>query len=276
MIKVAVTGACGRMGSNIIHAVIKQEDMKLTAAVEFPQHKNIGQDIGEVLGLGKINVSISDSLEKVIKNADVVIEFVNPKVSLRHMEIASSQRIPIVIGTTGFNESEIEEIDKLSKNMSCVLSPNMSIGVNVLFYLSPKVAEILGDDYNIEIIEAHHNLKKDAPSGTAAKLAQVIADGLNRDLSKCGVYGRKGLVGERKKEEIGVHAVRGGDIVGDHTLLFAGQGERIEITHRAHTREVFVFGAIKAARFVVSAKPGLYNMQDVLGISKEVQNARKL
>ncbi|MDD5772410.1 MAG: 4-hydroxy-tetrahydrodipicolinate reductase [bacterium] len=268
MINVVVTGACGRMGSAIIRHLSDQPDMKLSGAVENPQHKNINKDIGEILGIGRSGIDISPSLEKVIDRADVVIEFVNPKTSIGHLKIADSFKKPIVIGTTGFSEPELTIINNISKNIPCVLSPNMSIGVNALFYLAPKLAKMLGDDYNIEIIEAHHNLKKDAPSGTALKLAELLADGLNRDLKECGVYGRSGITGARNKNEIGIHAVRGGDIVGDHTIVFAGPGERIEVTHRAHNREVFVFGAIKAARFIFNAKPGLYNMQDVLGIKK--------
>lgn len=263
MIKTAVTGACGRMGSGISRFVFNQKDMKLTAAIENSGHPNIGKDIGEILGLGKINLLLTDSLKKNIEDIDVIIDFVNPNASLKNLEIATIHKKPIVIGTTGFNESEINKIKELSKKTACVLSPNMSIGVNILFDLIPAIAKKLGEDYNIEIIEAHHNLKKDAPSGTAAKLAQLIADSLNRDINKCGTYGRKGLVGERSSEEIGIHAIRGGDIVGDHTILFAGPGERIEVTHRAHSRDVFIFGAIKAARFVVNAKPGLYSMQEV-------------
>lgn len=264
MTNVVVTGACGRMGSAIIRQLLNQPDMKLSGAVENPQHKNINKDIGEILGTERAGIGITSSLEKVIERSDVIIEFVNPKTSLEHLETAHSFKKPIVIGTTGFSEQELKIINNISKDIPCVLSPNMSIGVNALFYLAPGLAKMLGDDYNIEIIEAHHNLKKDAPSGTALKLAELLAEALNRDLKECGVHGRSGITGARDKNEIGIHAVRGGDIVGDHTIVFAGPGERIEVTHRAHSREVFVFGAVKAARFIVNAKPGLYNMQDVL------------
>ncbi|MEW6087801.1 MAG: 4-hydroxy-tetrahydrodipicolinate reductase [bacterium] len=269
MINVVVTGACGRMGSAIIRHLLSQSDMKLAGAVENPKHLNIGKDIGEILGAGKLGIDISPSLKKVIDKSDVIIEFVNPKTSIEHLETAHLFKKPIVIGTTGFIGPELKIINNASRNIPCVLSPNMSIGVNSLFSLVPKFAKILGDDYDIEIIEAHHNLKKDAPSGTALKLAELIAGSLNRDMKECAVYGRSGITGERSKKEIGIHAVRGGDIVGDHTIVFAGPGERIEVTHRAHSREVFVFGAVKAARFAVNAKPGLYNMQDILGIREK-------
>lgn len=226
MINVVVTGACGRMGSAIIRHLSSQRDMKLVGAVEISQHKNI-----------------DSSLEAVIDKSDVIIEFVNPKTSIRHLEIAHSFRKPIVIGTTGFDKSELKVINDFAKDIPCVLSPNMSVGVNSLFHLVSKLAKILGNDYDIEIVEAHHNLKKDAPSGTALKFAELCA---------C------------PKDKI--HSLRCGDIVGDHTIVFAGPGERIEITHRAHSRDVFAFGAVKAARFVVNARPGLYSMQDVMGI----------
>lgn len=244
MINVVVTGACGRMGSAIIHNLLDQCDMKLAGAVESSQYKDIGRDIGEVLGIGKLAVNISSSLGVVIDKSDVIIEFVNPKISIRHLEIAHSFKKPIVIGTTGFDESELKIINDFAKDIPCVLSPNMSIGVNSLFHLVPKLAKILGGNYNIEIIEAHHNLKKDVPSGTAIKFAELCS---------C------------PKDKI--HSLRCGDIVGDHTIVFAGPGERIEVTHRAHSRDVFAFGAVKAARFVVNAKPGLYSMQDVLSVS---------
>ncbi|MFH1288344.1 MAG: 4-hydroxy-tetrahydrodipicolinate reductase [bacterium] len=256
MINVTVTGACGRMGAAIIRNLLSQHDMKLVGAVESSQHKDINKNVGEIF--------ISSSLEEVIDKSDVIIDFVNPKTSIEHLRIAHSSKKPIVIGTTGFNESELKIIDNFAKDIPCVLSPNMSIGINSLFYLIPKLAKMLGDDYNIEIVEAHHNLKKDAPSGTALKFAELLAGSLNRDLKECGVYGRSGIIGERDKSEIGIHSVRGGDIVGDHTIVFAGPSERIEVTHRAHSRDVFVFGAIKAAGFIVGAKPGLYSMRDVI------------
>jgi len=266
MIKVIVSGVCGRMGSMISRLVCEQKDMELVGAVERPGHEAIGCDISEKLGYEEIGVTIVDNLEQVIELGEVLIEFTNPKTTIEHLEIAASNNKAMVIGTTGLNDTQVARIEKLSNSIPIVFAPNMSIGVNLLFKLVGEVAKILGDDYEIEIIEVHHHHKKDAPSGTAIKLGKIIAESLNRDFNQVTVYGRQGQIGTRKKEEIGIFAVRAGDVVGEHTVLFCTEGERIELIHRAHSRLTFAQGAIKAARFVAKQSPGLYDMQDVLKI----------
>ncbi|MDI6703710.1 MAG: 4-hydroxy-tetrahydrodipicolinate reductase [bacterium] len=266
MIKVIVTGALGRMGSAIIRLVVEQTDMELVSAVERKDHPGIGSDIGLLLGLRKeIGIPLLGDLEVSIDKGDVIIEFIEPRVTLHHLSIVSSHKKRMVIGTTGFTPKQLEGIKKISEDTPIVLSPNMSMGTNLMFKLVKEAALIL-NGYDIEIIEAHHHHKKDSPSGTADRLAHILATALNRSLDEVGVYGRKGFVGERKREEIGILSVRAGDIVGEHTVLFGGDGERLEITHRVTSRNCFAKGAIQAARFISDASPGLYDMGDVLGI----------
>ncbi len=268
MIKAIVTGAAGRMGGRIINLIKEAGDFQLTGSTERPGHPAIGKDAGEVAGAGRLGVIVSDALAAVIKGAEVVLDFTTPEASRKHLEIASEAGVAMVIGTTGLSKDDLERARILANSIPCVISPNMSVGVNVLFKLLPPIAHILGEDYDVEIFEAHHHFKKDAPSGTALRMAQGIAEALGRDLEKVGVYGRKGMVGERKKEEIAVHTIRAGDIVGEHTVIFGGLGERIEVTHRAHSRDNFARGALRAARWVVGQKPGLYDMLDVLGLKE--------
>lgn len=266
MIKVIVTGAAGRMGSRIIKLICETEGVGLAGAVECKGHALIGKDAGECQGLGKRGIIIDDDLSKCIEKGDVVIDFTYHEASVNHLRIAAQNNRAMVIGSTGFDNEEMETINNLSKDTRCVVAPNMSVGVNVMLKVLESVAAILGDDYDVEIIEAHHNLKKDAPSGTAVKMAQVIADSLERNLDEVGVYCRKGIIGERKKKEIGIQTVRAGDIIGEHTVMFGGTGERLEFTHKAHSRDNFAKGAIRAALWVGNQKNGLYDMQDVLGL----------
>jgi 4-hydroxy-tetrahydrodipicolinate reductase len=266
MLKIIVSGAAGRMGSRIIALSKDYENIKLVGALERKDHKNIGQDIGEIVGIGQTGVKLSGDINDVVEKADVLIEFSIPKASLEHLKIASDKGISMVIGTTGFSKEEIMEIKSNTNKIPCVLAPNMSVGVNLLLKVLRDVAQVLGDDYDVEIIEAHHRLKKDAPSGTAIRMAQVVANALNRNLEETAVYARKGMIGERKTKEIGIQTIRAGDIVGEHTVLFGGLGERIEITHKASSRDTFARGALKAALWVSKQKPGLYDMQDVLGL----------
>ncbi len=266
MIKVIVSGVCGRMDNIIAKLVCKQEDMELVGAIEQPGHEAIGCDVGKKIGDRRIGVSIEDSLKKVIEEGDVLIEFTNPKTTIEHLEIAASNNKAMVIGTTGLDDAQVAKIKELSNSIPIVFAPNMSVGVNLLFKLVGDVAKILGDEYEVEIIETHHHHKKDAPSGTALKLGKIIAESLNRDFDQVAIYGRQGQIGERKKEEIGIFAIRTSDVVGEHTVIFGSEGERMEFTHRAHSRLTFAQGAIKAAKFVVKASPGLYDMQDVLKI----------
>ncbi|MBM4141292.1 MAG: 4-hydroxy-tetrahydrodipicolinate reductase [Nitrospira sp.] len=266
MIKIAVAGAAGRMGSRITALSREYEGLRLTGAFEKKGHKDIGKDIGTIVGIGDTGVKLVDSLESATDNADMIISFTTVEASLEHLRFASSKGKAMVIGTTGFSKDHLKEVAELTKKIPCVMASNMSMGVNLLLKILHDIARVLGDDYDIEIIEAHHRLKKDAPSGTALKMAQVIADAVNRNLEEVAVYARKGLIGERTKKEIGIQTVRAGDIVGEHTIIFGGLGERIEITHKASSRDTFARGALKAALWLSEKPAGLYDMQDVLGL----------
>ncbi len=267
MIRCAVTGACGRMGRAVMRAVTEANDMQLAGATEQPGLAVIGADVGDLLGTEKSGITIVDRLAKIAPDPDVIIDFTAPESALAHMEWAASRHIAAVIGTTGFSSGQNARIKELARTIACVCSPNMSVGINLMFTLIDRVARILHDRYDIEIIEAHHRLKKDAPSGTAVTMAQILAEATGRDLESVAVHQRKGLVGARRRDEIGIQVVRAGDIVGDHTVLFAGEGERLEITHRAHSRDTFAAGAVRAAAWVTARPPGLYDMRDVLGLS---------
>ena len=266
MIKAVVTGVAGRMGSRIINVLSTSDGIALSGGLERKGHALLGQDAGGPAGLPATGVKISDDLVAALKAGDVLIDFTTPETSLEHLRLCAEQGKSAVIGSTGFTKEQLAVVNTYVQKIPCVLSPNMSIGVNLTFKVLAEVARTLGDDYDIEIVEAHHRMKKDAPSGTAMKMAQVLAEAVNRNLDEVGVYARKGMIGERSKKEIGIQTLRGGDIVGEHTVMFAGKGERIEITHRAHSRDTFAAGAVRAARWIVGKKPGLYDMQDVLGL----------
>lgn len=266
MINITVIGAAGKMGSRIIALSRDYENIKLIGAVERKEHKNIGQDIGDVIGIGKTGIKLVTNIKDVEGKTNVCIDFSSPESTSQNLKALSGNPVPVVIGTTGVTKDITEEIKSYAQKAPCVFAPNMSVGVNLLLKVLTDVAKVLGDDYDIEIIEAHHRLKKDAPSGTAMKMAQVIAEALGRNLEETAVYTRKGLIGERTKKEIGIQTIRAGDIVGEHTVLFGGLGERIEITHKASSRDTFARGALKAAMWVSKQKPGLYDMQDVLGL----------
>lgn len=265
MIKIIVCGAAGRMGKRIIACAEDEEVLEITGAVEWPGHPDLGMDAGELSGIGKIDLPLTADLSGVIESGDVVIDFSSPESSLANAVIAAGSRKSLVIGTTGFLPEEENRLKEIVRGIPCVFSPNMSVGVNLLFKLVEEVAGTLGEEYDIEIVESHHRLKKDAPSGTAVRLAGCAAAGRGRDLTDIAIYGREGMVGERPRGEIGIHAVRAGDIVGEHTVIFSTSGERIELIHRAHSRDTFARGALRAARFAAGAVPGLYSMQDVLG-----------
>ena len=264
MIKIAVCGAAGRMGQRIINSVLEAEGVQLTGALERPGHPQVGEDAGLVAGCGKLGVNISDNLNAVVAACDVLIDFTSPKVSLKNLEVCALQRKAIVIGSTGFTPQERLFAAELARDIPAVLAPNMSVGVNVCFKILKDVALALGNDFDVEIVELHHNKKKDAPSGTAVRMGEVVAEALGRDYSKVANYHREGICGERSKEEIGMQTVRGGDIIGEHTVYFIGMGERIEISHRAMTRDMFSRGSIRAAKWVSGQQPGIYDMQDVL------------
>ncbi len=259
-----VVGAAGKMGARIIHIIKETPSIKLSRAIERSDHPAIGKDIGEVIGLGKVGILLEGSLKK--GGGDVIINFSSPQASLESLEFAKEAGLAIVIGTTGLSSEQMNKVKELSRNVRCVLAPNMSVGVNVMFRIVQEVAKVLGAEYDIEILEAHHRLKKDSPSGTAVKIGELISGAIGRDFGKVGVYGRKGMVGERTKDEIGMQVIRAGDIVGEHMVLFGGIGERLEIIHRSHSRDNFARGAIRAALWVVNQPNGLYDMQDVLGL----------
>lgn len=266
MLKIAVAGARGRMGTRIAVLSREYKNIEIAGAFEQKGHSDIGKDMGALLGIGNLGVALSDNVEAAIKDADLLIEFTNPASTMEHMKACAAKGKAMVVGTTGLKKEELAEMKKLSSKIPCVVASNMSLGVNLLLKVLKDVAKALGDDYDVEITEAHHRLKKDAPSGTALKMAEAVAQGLQRNLDEVAVYARKGMVGERTKKEIGIQVIRAGDIVGEHTVLFGGLGERIEITHRASSRDTFARGALKAALWIKGKKPGLYDMQDVLGL----------
>ena len=268
MIKAVVTGTAGRMGSRIVNVLSTSEGIRLSAAVERKGHPLLKQDACGPAGIassGVLNL-ITDDLTGSLKAGDVLIDFTLPEASLENLKVCAEQGKGIVIGSTGFTKEQMAEVNKYVQKVPCVLSPNMSVGVNVCFKVLADLAKILGPEFDAEIVEWHHRLKKDAPSGTAVRMGEVVAKALGRDYHKAAKYHREGITGVRSDEEIGMQTVRGGDIVGEHTVYFIGMGERIELTHRAHTRDMFARGAVRAAKWVVGKKPGLYDMQDVLGL----------
>ena len=268
MVKLIISGIGGTMGGRIARLAFDDPEIKVVGGVEIKGHPWIDKDLGRVLGLGEgeKGIKIIDNLEKIIDKGEVVVEFSAPQATIEHLKIARKHKKAMVIGTTGFTDEEKKVIDKAKKEIPFVYSPNMSVGINLLFKITDGVAKVIGKDYDLEIIEAHHRKKKDAPSGTAIKLAAILARATNRSLDKVATFGRKGLTGERPKDTIGIHAIRGGDIVGEHTVIFAGKGERIELTHRASSRDTFAQGALRASKFIVKRPLGLYDMGDVLGI----------
>jgi 4-hydroxy-tetrahydrodipicolinate reductase len=267
MTKVIVAGAAGRMGRRIGSMVHSAVNLELVGGFEHGDSPAIGKDLGELGGYGATGVKIAGSLEEIIDQADVIIDFTFHAATMEFARIAARHGKAMVIGTTGLGPDHLAELKTLAAgHFPCVQSPNMAVGVNVLFKVAKKMAAILGDDYDIEIVEAHHRMKKDAPSGTALKLGEMVAAGVNRNLAEVGVYARHGLIGERSDREIGIQTIRAGDIVGEHTVYFAGAGERLEITHRAHSRDNFAKGAALAAAWVAGKTNGLYTMFDVLGL----------
>ncbi|MBI5631895.1 MAG: 4-hydroxy-tetrahydrodipicolinate reductase [Nitrospirae bacterium] len=266
MIKIGVPGAAGKMGSRITALCREYEGLQLAGAFERTGHKDIGKDIGVLAGIGETGVLLQDSREKVMDVVDIIIDFTSVESTMKNLEIAAQKGKAMVIGTTGLSKDDLKQMEPMLSKIPCVMASNMSLGVNLLLKVLQDVARVLGDDYDIEIVEAHHRLKKDAPSGTALKMAQVIADAVSRNLDEVGVYARHGIIGQRTKKEIGIQTVRAGDIVGEHTVLFGGLGERIEITHKASSRDTFARGALKAALWLADKPAGLYDMQDVLNL----------
>lgn len=263
MIRIVVIGAGGRMGRQVLTAALQDKEVQVVGGVAEPGLADVGTDLGTLAGLNPIGIAAVDDLENVIDEADTLVEFTLPRVTIEHVKLAAQRMKPIVIGTTGFDAEQLAEVRRSAKKVPILLSPNMSVGINLLLKLVPVVARALGQGYDIEIVEAHHRMKRDAPSGTALKLAEVIAEALDVELGQVATYGRQGIA-PRVEGEIGIHAVRGGGIVGDHNVIFVNDSEQIEITHRAFSRQTFALGAIRAAKFIVHQNPGLYSMLDVL------------
>ncbi|WP_291493887.1 4-hydroxy-tetrahydrodipicolinate reductase [Desulfurella sp.] len=267
MINLIVCGVCGKMGRRIATLAIQTDKFKLVGATEA-NTDCVGKDIGSLLGISPINVKVSEKLSDCIDQGDCVIDFTNCKATLENVRCACENKKSIVIGTTGCDTDSIEQIKKLSVMCPIVMAPNMSLGVNILFEIVKETARYLGSDFDVEIVEMHHRAKKDAPSGTALKLAHMVAEGLGISFEQNARFSRVGEA-PRAKNEIGIMALRGGDVVGEHTVIFAGDAERIEITHKASSRDVFAKGALKAASWVVDKLPGFYDMNDVLGIKSK-------
>ena len=264
-IKIAIAGSSGRMGKTLLENVLLADDLLLHAALEHDSSAMLGRDAGEFSGT-PCGVKISADVAAALQGADVLIDFTRPEGTLHHLEICRKLGVNMVIGTTGFNAQQKALLGAAAQDIGIVFAPNMSVGVNLLFKLLETATRVLSEGYDIEIIEAHHRHKVDAPSGTALGLGEVVARTLGRDLAQCAVYGREGVTGERDPSTIGFATVRGGDIVGDHTVLYAGIGERIEITHKASSRATFALGALRAARYLKAHPAGMYDMQDVLGL----------
>jgi len=268
MTRIAITGAAGRMGRALIEATLQTLDLSttLSAAIDRPGSSIVGVDVGELISGEKQNVKIVDDLNSVVDDFDVLIDFTHPDVSVNNIEFCRANNKRLVIGTTGFTDEQKQLINEAAKETAIVFAPNMSVGVNLCFKLLDIAARVMGDYTDIEIVEAHHRHKVDAPSGTALKMGEVVADALGRDLKDCAVYGREGQTGERDRNTIGFETIRAGDIVGEHTVMFADIGERVEITHKASSRMTFANGAVRAANWLMDYETGQFDMQDVLGL----------
>jgi len=265
--KIIIAGALGRMGMEIAQIVLEDNSLILSGCIEYPGHSAIGKDYGTALGKGPLNLKVVDSLDALDCKDSVLIDFSSVPSSRMFLQKAPEKKLKMVVGTTGLGDSELELAKKAALTIPLIVSPNMSLGVNLLFHLTAQVAACLKDQFDIEIIEAHHRFKKDSPSGTAKKLGEIVAQSLGLTYEQAVKNGREGITDNiRSCSEIGMHAVRGGDIVGDHTVLFAGMGERLEVRHMAHSRKTFAQGAVTAAKWLATKSPGLYSMHDVLGL----------
>lgn len=265
-LRIGILGAGGRMGRALIQATVEEPHATLAAAIDRAGGASVGVDAGVLAGVDAQGVSVGDSLAAVLNEVDVLIDFTTPDATVAHAAACQKAGVAMVIGTTGLNETQLAALRSAAEETAIVFAPNMSVGVNLVFKLLDIASRVLGDSVDIEIIEAHHRHKVDAPSGTALRMGEVIAAALGRDLKQCAVYGREGQTGARDRQTIGFETIRAGDIVGDHTALFAADGERVEITHKASSRMTFARGAVRAALWLQGRGPGLYDMQDVLGL----------
>ena len=266
MIRIAVVGASGRMGLCLIKAAELSDKTSLSIAISRVGSEVIGRDAGEIAGIGRLDIKVQDDLSAVMDEFDALIDFTRPDISMEYIELCRQAGKTIIIGTTGYSEAQKAKMAEAAKEIAIVFAPNMSVGVNLSLKLLEMTAKVMGDYTDIEVIEAHHRHKVDAPSGTALRMGEVIADTLGRDLKECAIYGREGDTGERDRKTIGFSTIRAGDIVGEHTVMFADEGERVEITHKATSRMTFANGAVRAAVWLKGQKSGLYDMQDVLGL----------
>ncbi len=264
-IRFAIAGSSGRMGKTLIETVLADPQAQLAAALDHESSPALGRDAGDFLGV-ETGIRIGSDLDAALAVSDCLIDFTRPEGTLRHMDACARHRCALVIGTTGFDASGKARIAELAAAVPVVFAPNMAVGVNAVFKLLDVAARILNDGYDVEVIETHHRHKVDAPSGTALRMGEVVAKALGRNLEECAVYGREGHTGERPATQIGFSTIRGGDVVGDHTVLFAGTGERIEVTHKSASRESYAKGAIRAGKFMQGKTAGLFDMQDVLGL----------
>ena len=264
MLGIGISGAAGRMGKTLIQAVHADQDAQLSLALEHREHEDIGTDAGSLCGLGSIQVPITDQLTE--DSFDVLIDFSLPESTLEHVQRCVDINRPIVIGTTGLTDNQLVKLRDAARSIPIVFAPNMSVGVQVCLKLLQSAAQAFGDTVDIEVVEAHHRAKIDAPSGTALKMGEVVADTLGRSLNEDGVFARHGRTGARERNSIGFSTIRGGDIVGDHTVMFIGEGERVEITHRSNSRMSYASGAVRAAKWIVNQDPGLYDIADVMGL----------
>ena len=263
--RIAIAGSSGRMGRTLIECVLKDESLELSAALDQPGQALVGRDAGDFTGVAT-GVQVSADIDAALAQSDAIVDFTRPAGTLAHLEACLRLGKKMIIGTTGFSEAEKARIADASKKIAIMFAPNMAVGVNVIFKLAEIAAKALGDEYDVEIIEAHHHHKVDAPSGTALKLGEVVAAALGRDPAKVFVHGREGDTGERDRKEIAFHAIRGGDLVGEHTVMFIGMGERVEVSVRSSSRATYATGALRAAKFLKDKQNGLFDMQDVLGL----------
>lgn len=263
--RIGIVGASGRMGRMLIEATLKDEQFVLGAAFDQSGSPMLGRTAGELVGMN-CDVVVTDDVAAGLKNVDCIIDFTRPQGTMNHLELCRKAGVGMVVGTTGIEAEGKAAIAAAAADIPVVFAPNMAVGVNLVFKLLDTAARILNQGYDIEIVEAHHRMKIDAPSGTALRMGEVVAGALGRDLKECAVYGREGVTGERDPSTIGFATVRGGDIVGDHTVMFCGLGERVEVTHKASSRMPYALGSLRAARFIAGRKSGLFDMQDVLGL----------
>ncbi len=264
--KIGIVGAAGRMGQTLIKACLETDGVQLAAAIEHKESPAVGKDAGEVAGLPHCGLAVVDSVEGTIAGVDALIDFTRPEATLANLELCRRHGKRLIIGTTGFTAEQREQIEQASVETAVVMAPNFSVGVNLSLKLLEMAARVMGEYTDIEIIEAHHRHKVDAPSGTALRMGEVVAKTLGRELKDCAVYGREGITGERDRKTIGFATIRAGDVVGEHTVMFADEGERVEISHKASSRMTFAKGAVRAALWLAGKERGFYDMQDVLGL----------